>query len=737
MSLQRSFEAFPKDVIYINKSYAYKKEDNMTYFFDAHGLMFMCIADDKASFKIFICQLYLTKKAKIIELSKSFNIKETTIKSWVKKYSQEYSTAFNKPLRSRSSTVMTPEKVAEIQKLLDSGMSVAEISKKTKIKSTNIYKSIQKGNLKKLKNTGNDKNNSDNKSERVKSNVVLKMGNACHREIERLIASKGLIKYARSIFESNKDVQFGGLLVAISGLIHTGLYKYLDKYFSMKNAFYSIRHIVTILTFLYFLGFKSPENIRGLAPGELGLLIGLDRAPEVKTLRSKLSEIASFKNAKNWLDSLSKDWLNENPDNSKTLYVDGHLGVYNGKLADIPKSYVSRQKLCLRGKTDYWVNDSAGNPFFFISKEINPGLRKTILNDIVPILKKTVPDQPTEDELENDKDLFRFMLVFDREGYSPDFFAKLWEERVAFCSYKKYDKTKWDISEFKTYTIETDSGKKDIEMKLAERKVNLSDKIYIREIRKLTDSGHQTIIITTNFKEDIIKLASLMFSRWSQENFFKYMRECYGLDRLIEYGVEAIDPKTIVTNPEYRDIQKMIRKLSEKLKKRQSEMYIINEKERSQKKINVKKKEEVQKSIETISSSLSELKQNRKEIEQYIQYSELPDQHKFLNLPTEKKMISNILKMICYRSESWLSNIIYKHMSSPNQSRTLLREVFNSTSDIEVDKENQTLTVSLHNLSSASKDRAVLKLFEELNKREIIYPGTSLKLKYQLLSNKA
>jgi len=57
-----------------------------------------------------------------------------------------------------------------------------------------------------------------------------------------------------------------------------------------------------------------------------------------------------------------------------TLYVDGHVRVYHSAKTKLPRKYVSRQRLCLRGTTDYWVNDAKGRPFFVIDKVVDSGL---------------------------------------------------------------------------------------------------------------------------------------------------------------------------------------------------------------------------------------------------------------------------------------------------------------------------------------------------------------------------
>ena len=90
--------------------------------------------------------------------------------------------------------------------------------------------------------------------------------------------------------------------------------------------------------------------------GELDFLLGLDRIPEVRTLREKIKHLSTTGQVKEWASALSQQWMEADPEAVGTLYVDGHVRVYHGK-NKLPKRYVSRQKLCMRGMSDYWLND--------------------------------------------------------------------------------------------------------------------------------------------------------------------------------------------------------------------------------------------------------------------------------------------------------------------------------------------------------------------------------------------
>ncbi len=113
---------------------------------------------------------------------------------------------------------------------------------------------------------------------------------------------------------------------------------------------------------------KTIEQLRGKAPGELGKLMGLDRVPEVRCLRRKLDAKSRDEAAEKWAAAVSLQWMEADPEAVGTLYVDGHVRIYHGSKTRLPRKYVSRQRLCLRGTTDYWVNDQSGRPFFVIDK---------------------------------------------------------------------------------------------------------------------------------------------------------------------------------------------------------------------------------------------------------------------------------------------------------------------------------------------------------------------------------
>ena len=206
-------------------------------------------------------------------------------------------------------------------------------------------------------------------------------------------------------------------------------------------------HVIMLLAYMALCRIKTVEQLQYESPGELGKLMGLDRIPEVRCLRKKAVRPEPGRSSATLGRHLSQEWMEQNSELAGMLYVDGHVRLYHGRLTKLPKRYVTRQRLCLRGTTDYWVNDALGQPFFSIERPIDHGMLEALQSDIVPRLLKDVPGQPTDEQLHADPYLSRFVIIFDREGYSPDFFREMWRDhRIACITYHKYPKEAWPES---------------------------------------------------------------------------------------------------------------------------------------------------------------------------------------------------------------------------------------------------------------------------------------------------
>jgi len=506
----------------------------------------------------------------------------------------------------------------------------------------------------------------------------------------------------------------------------------------MPEGFYPLETIFLLLAFMALARLQCFEQLRYVSPGEWGKLVGLDRIPEVRTLRYKVAQLCSQEgHAQRWSQALAQDWMQAEPESAGVLYIDGHVRVYHGQLTDLPRRYVARERLCLRGTTDYWLNAMDGRPFFCVTKAVDPGLI-AVLKELIPRLETEIPGQPGAEALLADPLLSRFCVVFDREGYSPELFAWLKERRIAILSYRKFtDGADWPQEEFSPCQVVLVHGES-VVMDLAERGVRLSNGLWLREVRRLTHSGHQTAILSTDYRASLSGVAVAMFARWCQENFFKYMRENFGLDRLAEHGIQPLPETTRVINPAWRELDSQARRetgLLTKLTRQLAQSALPAELPPRKVEAFERQRGDLQEQISHHQARLTQLKDQRKAQPKHVLLKDLPEKDRFSQLKTERKHFVDTIKLIAYRAETALAHAARETMTREDDARSLLRQIFTTEADLIPDHAKQTLTVRLHPLSASVHDRVIQALCAELTATETTFPGTGLRLVFQSLGS--
>ncbi|MGC2703432.1 MAG: putative transposase, partial [Candidatus Acidiferrales bacterium] len=377
--------------------------------------------------------------------------------------------------------------------------------------------------------------------------------NPLDRSMDRLLAAMGLLDDALPVFASARSLPRAGVLLAIPTLVASGLLSTAEKiYGSLGPSFYGLRTTLVAYVLLALLRIPQPEALKEYQPGELGRIVGLDRMPEVKTLRRKLACLASLKGSYQLGREIARQRIAERGKVLGFLYVDGHVRAYHGKHT-IPKAYVTRMHLAAPASTDYWVNDQRGDPLFVVTADANAGMTRMLLPVLREVRELLGPSRHST-------------VVFDRGGWSPQLFRDLLSMGFDVLTYRKGRTRHIAEKRFTWHRARLDGRR--VEYLLHDQPVRfLNGKLRLRQVTRLTETGHQTPMVTSRWDLRAIIVAHRMFERWRQENFFKYLREEYLIDALVDYQVEPDDPNRSVPNPARKAVEKEIHTARVHLKK--------------------------------------------------------------------------------------------------------------------------------------------------------------------------
>lgn len=611
------------------------------------------------------------------------------------------------------------EKRKRAQALLDGGASNRAVARALGMSEGAIRRALSKGQLRRPEartaaaataavealNGPGERNELDRKSEG---------GVAVKRHEERFLAWKGALPEATPEFGVAGSVAKAGVLVALPVVVAQGLYEVGKHVYGMlKNGFYGLDAVLSTLVFMALLRIKSIEQLPSHAPGEFGLVLGLDRSPEMKTLRRKLAEMGARGQALELGAAFARRWAQEQPELLGFLYVDGHVRPYNGRKHELPKTHVPRRRLCMPATTDSWVNDAFSDPLFYVTAPGNEGLLAMLEDEVLPEARRLAGRR-------------RVTLIMDRECWSPDSFQDWSLRGFDMMTYRKGSYEPWPEEEFVEHTSR-DGATRDATYQLAERPLTLSNGFQVREVRCLTEDGHQTSIVTTRTDLAVLEVAQRMFSRWRQENFFRYMRHEFDLDHLPTPAVEPADPQRLVPNPAKRAKKREMdaaRQEFARLKQAYGEVALAGTASLS------KQGEELRQQVEEQEARVEQLQREYRALPSHVPIGEVQDPATVVRLEGERKRIVDQVKMVAYRAETELANLVGPLLGwhHDDEARSFLRQVFELPAHLVPDPDAGTLRVRLHGMANARSNRALAGLCEILNAYQACYPGTGLRL---------
>ena len=219
----------------------------------------------------------------------------------------------------------------------------------------------------------------------------------------------------------------------------------------------------------------------------------------------------------------------------------------------------------------------------------------------------------------------------------------------------------------------------------------------------------------------------------SQENFFKYLREEYLIDALADYQVEPDDPTRSIPNPARKAAVKEVHAAGvhlRKLRERYGATAIDYIHGPTSKDSGFEiAEQEIRMEIDKTTKRIKKLQVRRDSLPARMTVADIQKGQEMVKLSTERKHLTNVLKMVAYQTESDLVELIRPHYSRvEDEGRTFIQMALQDTADIE--PMNDQLRIKLAPLSSPHRSRVLESLCVALNKTKTLFPGTLLQMHY-------
>ena len=367
--------------------------------------------------------------------------------------------------------------------------------------------------------------------------------------------------------------------------------------------------------------------------------------------------------------------------------------------------------------------------------------------------------------------------MFDREGWSRELFQDLLRLNFDFTTYRKGAYEPLAESEFEWVTLQV-PGQPEVHYELAESTFAEEGWPELRLIAVKKKDGGQTHVLATGQstwdsqglelgEPDLpaAEIAWQMFGRWTQENWFKYMRTEFALDVLVDYSVELDDEDHLVVNPQWRELNRQVASTRGRLERTQAKYakLILKEKSQSSEESNstrqlppdepttgsppkrpndhrpstCKKVEcsclqcrirEQSQQVSRLSAETDRLRAERKQTPKKIPLRDASDRDK-VRLSYERKLFTDTIKLSAYEIETRLYGMLGTTFSNhAAEGRSMIRSLLNTTGDIRVNAE--VIEVHLDQLSAPRYTVAMQSLCQQLNALSPRLPETDYRLRF-------
>jgi transposase len=704
-------------------------------------------AGDETGRRLAAVQLAATKIASAVEVAAAFGVSVATLWRWTAALSQGGVVGLVRERPGpKGPSKLNGSLVAQIVGLEATGLTLLQIAAAANVSTATVRVALgrvtppaeqpaQRVPLVRDDVVATAEHDPDQDRDGGRAGELVVLAAPVPRTADRVAARFGDLAEAPVVLTEGAHLPLAGLLLALPTLETTGLLDVAEQTFGpMSNGFYGLRATLLTGVFLALLREPRAEGATRIVPADLGRVLGLDRAPEVKTLRRKLGELAAAGAGARLQAALGAHHATTRPDATCFLYLDGHVRVYTGT-RQLPKTHIARMRIAGPATEETWVTDTDGDPVMVITAPPSASLAAE-LSRLLPELRALIgPDRACT-------------VVFDRGGYSPAVFTEIITAGFDLLTYYKGTWARSEPEKFTTCdftapdatTATYELAEHPIDLAVAARPATATTRarpagtLTLRLIVRRSPTGHQTPILTNRTDLSTPEIAYRMANRWRQENYFKYAREHFALDALDSYADQGDDLDRLVPNPAKARAHDQVATARTHVNAANGALAAALDA------ATIAARRPGSGGTATLDPAPGqELIEANTVLDEAQDVSRATPSHLPLaavrpgsrRLETERKLLTHAIRLSAYNAESALARLLRPHYPrGDDEGRALLREAFTLTGDIQVI--DTTVHVRLDPASAPRRSRALAALATELTATQTKYPGTDLTLNYSV-----
>src|ERR1035437_3324938 len=451
MTTQQLLPLAPAGAVLIGDAAALVTDDDGGRVFIRGELCFVWDAGDDLGRRLAAVQLVRIKAATAMAVATAFGVTTVTLWRWRRELDTSGAQGLAQDKRGpKGPSRLTPEVVADIASRRRGGASLRAIAAAVGVSTFSVRRALPDPTPEPTPEpaTRTEEPQPQPQPQAEADDGLPLLPPPADRDGERAAARWGKLPHADPVFTPAARVPLAGLLLAIPALQATGLLSCATTVFGcLPNGFYGLDTMLIEGVLRALAGEPRAEGATRVDPAALGRVLGLDRGPEVKTIRRKITILAATGRADELLAAMAAAHVARldasNPDLLAVFYVDGHVRAYQGG-AKVAKTHLSRLKFPAPATVETWISDAAGAPVLVVMAAPGASLAME-LRRLLPDLRRAVGDDR------------RVLVGFDRGGWSPALFAHMDAQGFDVLTWRKgfADDVDADLFTNLTYTDET------------------------------------------------------------------------------------------------------------------------------------------------------------------------------------------------------------------------------------------------------------------------------------------